>query len=296
MEKFDPSSITVDFSKEDICLGIDEAGRGPVLGPMVYACAYWPEKYSEDIKKHFKFNDSKQLSAEKREKMFEDIKTHSNLMKYKIIVISPEEISFKMYKREKVSLNDISHDAAYNLIKSALDENVNITSVYIDTIGPPEKYEHSISRRINNDKIKVTVRSKADKLFTCVSAASIAAKVTRDKALEEWEFQEKNIHIDNMKCSGYPSDDKTVEWLNKNYNSVFGFPSFVRLSWSTVEKMFKDRKNDCEWENYVTEEEKQAHKKEDKNQMKLKMDKNKDEENKVNHFYEFNKMNFDVEL
>ena len=62
-----------------------------------------------------------------------------------------------MYKREKVSLNDISHDAAYNLIKSALDENVNITSVYIDTIGPPEKYEQSISRRINNDKIKVIV-------------------------------------------------------------------------------------------------------------------------------------------
>ena len=294
MKQFDPASITVDFSKEDICLGLDEAGRGPVLGPMVYACAYWPEKYNAEIKKHFRFNDSKKLPSEVREKMFEEIKSHPNLMKYKLIVISPEEISNKMLKRTKISLNEISHNAAYELIKSALQENVNSKSVYIDTIGPEEKYEESISRRINNDSIEVTVRSKADLLYTCVSAASIVAKVTRDKAIEEWEFLEKNIHINNLKCSGYPSDDKTVEWLNKNYNSVFGFPSFVRFSWSTVAKMFNDKGHSCEWENYV-EDEKQGNKKDvvSKRQKTLDRDISVD---KVNQFYEFNKMNFNVDL
>ena len=43
-----------DFTTEDICLGIDEAGRGPVLGPMVYACCYWAESNEEAIKKAFK--------------------------------------------------------------------------------------------------------------------------------------------------------------------------------------------------------------------------------------------------
>ena len=59
MEAFNPSTIITDFSKGDIILGIDEAGRGPTLGPMVYACAYWDSKYDKDIRFKFRFDDSK---------------------------------------------------------------------------------------------------------------------------------------------------------------------------------------------------------------------------------------------
>ncbi len=59
-----------DFQTEEISFGIDEAGRGPVLGPMVYACCYWAESNEASIKKVFKFADSKTLSESKREEIY----------------------------------------------------------------------------------------------------------------------------------------------------------------------------------------------------------------------------------
>jgi ribonuclease H2 subunit A len=61
------------FAYEDVVLGIDEAGRGPVLGPMVYACAYWTISNQEEITKHFKFADSKVLTEVKREEIYNNM-------------------------------------------------------------------------------------------------------------------------------------------------------------------------------------------------------------------------------
>lgn len=62
---------TNNFSKGEIVLGIDEAGRGPVIGPMVYACCYWNKKDQDEIKKKYKFADSKTLSENKREEIYD---------------------------------------------------------------------------------------------------------------------------------------------------------------------------------------------------------------------------------
>ena len=259
---FDPETATTDWEKDTIILGIDEAGRGPVMGPMVYACAYWKEEYDNDIRKKFKFNDSKALKPEEREKMFEQIKTHPNIIRYELIVLTSDYISKEMLKRQKVSLNEISQNSAKTLIKMARDKKVNIRKIYVDTVGPAIPYQNLLKASLDDQSIVVKVEPKADATFECVSAASIVAKVTRDSHIEIIEKEDKDCG------SGYPSDPKTKEWLKNNYDNVFGFGREVRFSWKTVDTMFKENNNKCEWEDYNSEEENEKNKKYKKNKGK----------------------------
>jgi ribonuclease H2 subunit A len=301
----DLETAITDWEKDTIILGIDEAGRGPVLGPMVYACAYWKEEYDENIRKKFKFNDSKALKPEEREKMFNQIKAHPNIIKYELIILPADLISSDMLKREKISLNQISHNSAIELIERALNKKINICKVFVDTVGPPDMYKAIIDKKLNNDKIKVKVEKKADATYECVSAASIVAKVTRDKIIEKLEIEDKDCG------SGYTSDPKTQDWLKNNYDNIFGFGREVRFSWKTVAKIFKDNNNKCEWEDYNSDEEiekqkakykKNKKEKDEKQQIlnfenkELLNDKNKhflEKEQKIG-FYDRNNIDFNV--
>ena len=302
---FDPETATTDWEKDTIILGIDEAGRGPVMGPMVYACAYWKEEYDNDIRKKFKFNDSKALKPEEREKMFEQIKTHPNIIRYELIVLTSDYISKEMLKRQKVSLNEISQNSAKALIKMARDKKVNIRKIYVDTVGPAIPYQNLLKASLDDQSIVVKVEPKADATFECVSAASIVAKVTRDSHIEIIEKEDKDCG------SGYPSDPKTKEWLKNNYDNVFGFGREVRFSWKTVDTMFKENNNKCEWEDYDSEEENEKNKKYKKNKgkddegdkknlklenMGLKDEKDIKKKNVIRNFYEKNNIDFNVEL
>ncbi len=223
-QNFDPETLKTDFEKEEIILGIDEAGRGPVLGPMVYACAYWSIINDDKIKNYFHFDDSKKLTPQKRETLYEKINQYSNIIQYEKIIISPEEISYKMLKRKKISLNTISHEAALELIINSQKKGANIKKIRVDTVGNPIDYKKYLSNLLNDKNIEIIVESKADSNYPCVSAASIIAKVTRDKFIEQWNFYDKNTG------SGYPSDIYTVNWLKRNFNEIFGYPNFIRFS------------------------------------------------------------------
>ena len=297
---FDPEKAETNWEKDDIILGIDEAGRGPVMGPMVYACAYWKEEYDKDIRKKFKFNDSKALRAEEREKMFENIKSHPNIIRYELIILPPDYISKEMLKREKVSLNQISQDSAKKLIKMAMDKKANIRKIFVDTVGPAESYEVLLKKSLPDDTIQVKVEPKADATYECVSAASIVAKVTRDSIIETLEKTDKECG------SGYPSDPKTKEWLKNNYDNVFGFGREVRFSWKTVDNLFKENNNKCEWEDYDSDEKNEKRKKfkkgkgkgDDKDNMKIDMLMAKDEnkKKKIRNFYDKTNINLNVDL
>jgi ribonuclease H2 subunit A len=76
----DLKTITTDYEKDSIILGIDEAGRGPVLGAMVYACCYWAEQNEERILKALKFADSKTLKEEVRENLFDQMQQIPNAL------------------------------------------------------------------------------------------------------------------------------------------------------------------------------------------------------------------------
>lgn len=217
-------------------MGIDEAGRGPVLGPMVYGCMYCARSYHGTLAT-LKFADSKTLKEEQREELFESLKANTSIG-WEVDVICPKELSAKMLKRTKINLNEISHNSAMGLVKKVLDMGVLLAEVYIDTVGDPEKYRIKLTEKFPG--IKFVVAKKADSLYPVVSGASIVAKVTRDRALRNWVFDEtaQNMHMNTG--SGYPGDPYTKQWLEDHKHPVFGFPTLVRFSWGTCTSYFKD--------------------------------------------------------
>eukprot|EP00466_Bigelowiella_natans_P001712 jgi/Bigna1/89782/estExt_fgenesh1_pg.C_550083 len=237
-------------------LGIDEAGRGPVLGPLVYGICYCPKKMQELLKtlgfaefrkptNEWLLADSKVLSEEQREKLFALIKA-TKALGWKVDVISPEEISDVMLRPQKQSLNQLSHNSAMSLVRQALDEGVNVTEVFVDTVGPPDSYRAKLER--NFPGIEFTVTSKADSKFPIVSAASICAKVVRDHALDGWTYIEEEKPNNDFGC-GYPGDENTKRWLKENFDPVFGFPSLVRFSWSTARNIVEEKGHAVDWGN-----------------------------------------------
>ncbi|XP_066601986.1 ribonuclease H2 subunit A-like [Prorops nasuta] len=238
-------SAVPEICKIEPCqLGVDEAGRGPVLGPMVYGISYAPLS-----RKQLLFDlgcaDSKSLTEQTRDAIFDKICKHDEEMGWAVEVISPNFICNSMYKRSKSSLNEVSMNSAIGLITKAVEAGVNIEEVYVDTVGPPESYQAKLKKLFPD--FKIVVAKKADSTYPIVSAASICAKVSRDHALRAWQFVE-GISIESDFGSGYPNDPMTKSWLKRNIDPVFGFPQIVRFSWSTAETILNSEAVPVEWE------------------------------------------------
>ncbi|XP_043718357.1 ribonuclease H2 subunit A [Telopea speciosissima] len=238
------------WASEPCIMGIDEAGRGPVLGPMVYGCLYCAVSYQKTLA-CLNFADSKTLKAEKREEIFDSLKSNSSIG-WAVDVIDPKELSAKMLKKNKINLNEISHDSAIGLIARVLGMGVLLTEVYVDTVGDAEKYTIKLSERFPG--VKFVVAKKADSLYSVVSGASIVAKVTRDRALHGWVLEETAEKMHRNFGSGYPGDPETKAWLEHHKHPVFGFPTLVRFSWGTCTSYFKDNV-EVLWESDKVDEE-----------------------------------------
>ncbi|KAJ0183274.1 hypothetical protein K1T71_001250 [Dendrolimus kikuchii] len=243
------SSEVPSICKTEPCMiGVDEAGRGPVLGPMVYGVAYCPLSQA-NVLQNLGCADSKALTEIKRDEIFSNMLTEDNAFKnvgWIADIISPNYISNSMYKRAKHSLNEVSMNSAISLIKKAAEDGANIAEVYVDTVGPPEKYQAKLSEIFPN--YKITVAKKADSIYPIVSAASIVAKVTRDHALKVWQFLE-GLEMDHTEFgSGYPGDPLTKKFIREQIDNVFGYPLLVRFSWSTAETMLLEKAAICTFE------------------------------------------------
>uniref|UniRef100_A0AAV1UH17 Ribonuclease n=1 Tax=Peronospora matthiolae TaxID=2874970 RepID=A0AAV1UH17_9STRA len=218
-----------------VVLGIDEAGRGPVMGPMVYGAAYWPV-LENDAMCALGFDDSKALSAANRALLFEKMRSTEGLG-WIVRLISAAEISDKM-QRQTRNLNEISRDAAIQLIKEVQKKGVLVKQVFVDTVGDPRWYQSFLTKEFGG-AIEFRVEKKADSLFKVVSAASIAAKVTRDRVISDWKWESSALDLPTDFGSGYPSDPKTKTWLANHMDEVFMFPSIIRFSWGTVEPFYE---------------------------------------------------------
>ncbi|KAL4158391.1 hypothetical protein PRNP1_004167 [Phytophthora ramorum] len=225
-----------------VMLGIDEAGRGPVMGPMVYGAAYWPVAENDSMCA-LGFDDSKALSADSRAQLFEKMRTTEGLG-WIVRLISAAEISDKM-QRQTSNLNEMSRDAAIQLINEVQKKGAVVKKVFVDTVGDPRWYQSFLTKHFHGT-IEFRVEKKADSLFKVVSAASIAAKVTRDRVISDWEWESSALALPTDFGSGYPSDPKTKAWLSSNMDDVFVFPNIIRFSWGTVEP-FVEKAAKVEW-------------------------------------------------
>lgn len=226
---------------DSIILGVDEAGRGPILGPMVYSVSYCKNSFNKQLKK-YGFDDSKVLKHDFRLKLYklideESHELHDNIG-YLTTLISAKDISsgmLKVHDSGNYNLNQQAHDTTINLLRLALPQ-VNISHVYIDTVGPPQKYQDKLYGIFgsNYPNLKFTVTKKADSLYPIVSCASIIAKVTRDLYLDHYNHTDKLL-IGTVLGSGYPSDPNTSAWLKENIDKQFGWHNgLLRFSWQTA--------------------------------------------------------------
>lgn len=238
------SNIPDECKNEPCMLGVDEAGRGPVLGPMVYGICYTPINKLADLKS-LGCADSKTLTEEKREELFSILCACEDYIGWSVDIISPNMICNNMLKRVKFSLNEIAQTSTVTLIKNVIDNGLNVAEIYVDTVGPPEKYQDKLSKIF--PQCKVTVAKKADSLYPVVSAASICAKVIRDRTIQNWKYPENFENCTEGIGSGYPNDPTTKEFLTKNIDDIFGFPHLVRFSWSTAAKIL-EKSTTVEWE------------------------------------------------
>ncbi|KAG2367858.1 ribonuclease H-like domain-containing protein [Suillus spraguei] len=237
-------------------LGVDEAGRGPVLGPLVYGVAYCPASWKTDLEQ-LGFADSKTLTPEKRAQLLGVLNSDPQNLGWSVRVISPQAISAGMLRIPPTNLNKQSQDATVLLICDAIQRGLQLSEVYVDALGNTTTYEAYLSSQFPG--ISFTVTTKADSKFKIVGAASVAAKVTRDACVDGWTFEElieegdnvvKNAQKENWNRefgSGYPSDPKTQTWVKDSLDPTFGFPSIVRFSWTTVKVILEKSAHTAKW-------------------------------------------------
>jgi ribonuclease H2 subunit A len=193
------------------------------------------------------FMDSKVLSEEKRDALWKAMQDRAGhaFLGWDVTVISAEEISKEMLSTNRRSLNTLSFDAAIGLIRTTLERGVNVTQVFVDTVGDAGVYQERLARLF--PQCTVVVAPKADSTYPVVSAASICAKVPRDELMRNWTFAERNATFDRSFGCGYPGDEDTKGWLVRSCDPVFGLPRFARFSWSTTTNLLKERAVPVTW-------------------------------------------------
>jgi len=203
-----------------IICGVDDAGRGSVLGPLVIAGVSVKRTKIKRLSE-IGVKDSKQLSPNAREMLYKKIITIVD--DYYVARISPKIID------QSVRKNQLNHLEAKYMAK--VISKLRPDSSYVDSCDVnPARFGKEISKLANSGKIYS--RHHADSRFVIVSAASIVAKVNRDRAIEK-------LRKKHDLGSGYPSDSKTMKFIKKWILDHNKTPVFVRKSWKPVKVMMK---------------------------------------------------------
>lgn len=238
-------------------IGVDDSGRGPVIGPMLMAGVLVTERQKQELRKAGA-KDSKQILPEKREKIFDKIK--EIVLSYEILATSPSEIDgrasvgLNLNKIEALktaeiinalvngvaNLKNLSNKPKFNGVQQLVKDSMLLEiECYVDCPSPNittwQNYLLKHIKRFENINLILKCEHKADVNYVECSAASILAKVTRDLEIEKIK---KKIGIEFG--SGYPSDPITMEFLEK-HSKEFKHDGIFRKTWSTWQENQKKR-------------------------------------------------------
>ena len=207
--------------------GVDDAGRGPIIGPLVIAGVLLDEK---DLPRLMDLGvkDSKRLSPRRREELAAEIRELA--LKYHVAMLSPTEIDRVVETGKKLhKLNRLEAQTMAKVI-TILKPDV----AYVDASDVlADRFKQHIAENLTF-KVKIISEHKADAKYPIVSAASIIAKVERDGALSA--LQEK---YGNMGC-GYATDPNTIKFLEKWIRKFGSYPDFVRKSWKPAKRLKRE--------------------------------------------------------
>lgn len=219
-----------------IVLGIDDAGRGPVIGPMVLSGCIISKQVEEELKE-LGVADSKTLTRKKRE-MLENL-IHEKSIGWSTKMATPAEIDTGMGIGLNLNQVEAMMAAAIitELVNKLSEEQKNNLRIVIDCpSNNTEGWKAQLLGYLEKKKLNISCEHKADRDHISVGAGSILSKVTRDKEVDK--LKEK-IGIDFG--SGYPSDPKTKAFLEKHVHD-FKEERIFRESWATFQNAKEGKK------------------------------------------------------
>jgi ribonuclease HII len=204
-------------------LGIDDAGRGPVIGPMILAGCLLDEKSENELKK-LGVKDSKQLTQKRREVLSDKIKESAET--FEVSLAFPEEIDSTNHAG--INLNELEAIKTAEIINK-INKGFKKIKVVVDCPSVSiEKWQDLLKTKIKNlSNLEISCEHKADKNHVSVSAASILAKCLREKEMTKL----KKIYGEII-GSGYTSDPVTKKFLEK-YHQKYEDRGIFRKTWAT---------------------------------------------------------------
>ncbi|MGD0079949.1 MAG: ribonuclease HII [Methanoregula sp.] len=203
-----------------IC-GVDEAGKGSVLGPMVIAAV---GVASEDTLADLGVKDSKLLAQKERERLYSLIRKRCRITTVKL---DAEEIDSV---RTQMTLNSAVARAHARAISRLSPSCAYVDACDVNTFRYAEMVKNNLDL-----ECEIVSEHHADEKFPVVSAASIVAKVTRDRAISVLAKKYGEIG------SGYPSDPVTIRYLTAYIEDHRHPPPIARKSWKTVSAILAKR-------------------------------------------------------
>ena len=209
---------------QKILIGIDEAGRGAVIGPLVIAGVAIFEEDVEKLKA-IKVKDSKMLSPRQRESLEKKIEEIAK----EIFIVKVAACRIDTYRAEGINLNRLEA-IKFAEIMDFLKGDV----AYVDSPDVDTERLKNLLKKLTKHNMEIVAENFADKKYPVVSAASIMAKVERDREIANLKKEYGDIG------PGYPANEITMGWLRNWMKTHEDFPPIVRKSWETIKDLQKD--------------------------------------------------------